>query len=283
MNEQGFGISVDLLNRLQSSCLSIDGGGVKTLYSDGFEKKAICVQKLMDEAISFYKKELDVNLDLVLFVSNEEDYYSFFQGPYGVPFIEEEHLPHLVLMPCEAGAVLKGALAVEEKLTIEFQKKAQVIGYNYKDMASTYVDLIALHEIGHAVLLQLGIGQINHWFNELMATYIAYSYMKAIYPVYGEIYMLMSQLFFREPNSFQRKELVVFDKEYDQIPLEDPANYDWYQKRLNLMVKDIYDVYGLSFIEDVVRDFRGKVWTHEETLAQMKETNPQVHQWISQF
>lgn len=44
------------------------------------------------------------------------------------------------------------------------------------------VDLIALHEIGHAQVYACGLDAKQHWFNEFLASYFACGYMRSREP-----------------------------------------------------------------------------------------------------
>lgn len=283
MEENIFAVSNDILTSIRENHMSLGGASTEVYYSKGYKEKAISIQNLMNQASQFYKEKFAVNLPLFVFYSNKEDYEKYFDLHYGIPFVDEEKQPYFVFLPSEIGVISEGALSVENQVCKNIKSRLSSLGFSYESAASTYVALIGLHEIGHTIVETLGIGGVNYWLNELMATYISYCYMIKEHPHYASLYMTMSEIYFREESTFEYKELSTFDEYYHIIPSQDPANYDWYQKKLNLFAKEIYDIYGIDFVHMIKDVFKGEQWTHERTLVQLKESIPEIYQLICRF
>jgi hypothetical protein len=61
-------------------------------------------------------------------------------------------------------------------------KQACSEGHAWKDLQYEGGDGIGTHEIGHSIIRQLGIAPQTRWFNEFLASYIGYAYLRAKFP-----------------------------------------------------------------------------------------------------
>jgi hypothetical protein len=95
---------------------------------------------------------------------------------------------------------------------------------------------------------QLRIDPKTHWFNEFLASYVGYAYLKAQQPrrvLSNEIFWAVALE--NSPHPFTR--LDDFEARYDELQEKYPANYGWYQVALGQRVIEIYRDYGVGYLK----------------------------------
>jgi hypothetical protein len=145
-----------------------------------------------------------------------------------------------------------------------------------------------LHEFGH-----LASKQVLHpssdqpyssvrWFDELIATYFAYAFVRASDPGWAET---AQEEWHRAVESFTPP-VVSLDWSHfrDLSPVEFARTYAWYQNLLNLQAAALYEDHRLDFL----RRLRDRLdwqnaanWTTDELIPILDEIAPGFQAWAS--
>ena len=225
---------------------------ITVYYSDGFKKRAEDVLALIEGGMRFYEKELSLDVDLSVAVLDKAQWEQITQIPYGLPWVSDA--PHVAFLPAAGGIVAAGTLRSKPLATPSILEKLKASGFTFDQAAEKTVDLIGLHELGHAYSQQIGVvpPRPNKWFNEFLASYFAYAYLKAKRPKLAALFETMTvDMAGATPNPKYTK-LEDFERLYAEVG---PDNYGWFQAKFFERVVRVHDVRGLSFIADVRRAF----------------------------
>ena len=219
---------------------------------------------LTEAAASYFERELGGSFPLHLAILSPELWFDPYSGggslPYGMPWGSVEDLLMTVPASLDEGVLILGPDDKANRRRVRF---------------------VMLHEFGH-------IANKRHlhpespvpyssvrWFEELLATYFAYSYVRAHDPQWAEA---------------SRREWVDTLNGYSpavrsldwgfmrELPPDEFARtYAWYQILLNLWVSDVYEEHGLSFLRAVRDQLPWKeagTWTTEFLLPALDEIAP---------
>ncbi len=219
---------------------------------------------LSEAAAAYFERELDGSFPLHLAILSPEHWFDPYSGgdspPYGMPWGSVEDLLMAVPASLDEGVLILGPDDKANRRRVRF---------------------VMLHEFGH-------IANKRHlhpessvpyssvrWFEELLATYFAYSYVRAHDPGWAEA---------------SRREWVDFLNGYSPAvlsldwgfmrelpPVEFARTYAWYQILLNLWVSDVYEERGLDFLRAVKDELPWKesgTWTTEFLLPALEEIAP---------
>lgn len=219
---------------------------------------------LSEAAAAYFERELGGSFPLHLAILSPEHWFDPYAGggspPYGMPWGSVEDLLMTVPASLDEGVLILGPDDKANRRRVRF---------------------VMLHEFGH-------IANKRHlhpespvpyslvrWFEEFLATYFAYSYVRAHDPGWAEA---------------SRREWVDFLNGYSpavlsldwrfmrELPPEEFARtYAWYQILLNLWVADLYEERGLGFLRAVKDQLAWKgsgSWTTESLLPALEEIAP---------
>jgi hypothetical protein len=219
--------------------------GTPTYFPSGFESRARAVKSLVEEATAHLDARLGVRADVTLAVLDRSRWEALITWqPYGVPGVAGQ--PPVVFMPAtDDGVAAQDALAIRSGVDPKVIEELGKAGWTYEQAARRYVDLIALHELGHTYVMRLGIWPNSRWLNELLATYVGYAFMRERKPEMEVLWAGMLSAY-RSAVRPQASSLAEFDSKYFGVG---PQVYVWYQAQFQVLVKHVYDVHGLSVLE----------------------------------
>jgi len=152
------------------------------------------------------------------------------------------------------------------------------VGFEYKDALNFMVDLIGLHELGHTQLSSFGLDTKQKWFNEFMASYLGYDYMRVGEPNMAIIWDNIMRAGFEGyvPN---HKTLDELNELYFGVGVGD---YVWFQNAFQERIKEVYAAKGLDFIrlvKDKLSDSSLKPETANELLGVLEVVEPGFFRW----
>jgi hypothetical protein len=230
-----------VLDDLQAAGLETLPGPIPTYYSPGYGERAEMLQGWLRDADAFFRSRLRVEPEISLAVLSPEHWTLVSMGPYGVPFVmplsqaDLGMAPRLVVLPAvpEQAVVTQIYSASQPGLPPHAAAELAALGVSYDDAVLQVLDLIGFHEVGHAYIAALGYHRDNtaRWFEELLATYAAYSYLGVAQPSAIKVWDALSEalLNFVPPVS---RSLDDFNALY--IQGLGPATYGWFQSHFNL-------------------------------------------------
>jgi hypothetical protein len=172
----------DVLRRVLALHLDSLRGNVPTYYSPGARERAASLQRAVDEELTFFVSILKIKTKLALAVLSEADWTKIRPTPYGEPWVSDA--PHVVLMPADlrSSVIVKGFASSGGRASANTRAALESAGVPFESAPYRLNDLIAFHEIGHVIVADYGLEQTQHWFNEMLATYAAYAFMRVRRP-----------------------------------------------------------------------------------------------------
>jgi hypothetical protein len=260
-------------------------GVVPLYYSACCRERALEFQKALEDLIGFYKERLRVDSALVFAVLDENDWKRFGQQfgggsgpPYGLTTVSRP--PGAVaFIPADDQGVITKTLLADRPFATPAALKAFASGkLTYDEAARRYIRHPAFHEVGHALAFQYGIQTPSHWLNEMLASYFAYAYEKALPPETAAIVERFTKLS-SPPVAYTS--LPDFET-HRRMP---PANYDWYQRQFEGRVVEVYNQEGLGFLTKVKAEFPAgtRDMSVADTLARLEAISPGFEAWAKRL
>ncbi|HEX6038099.1 hypothetical protein [Longimicrobium sp.] len=217
-------------------------GPLPVHYSAGFRDRAGEVQGILREGVRFFADSLGLaEMPVRVALLTEADWQRVSRVPYGVPFVQGG----VVVMPAAGdGPIAADFLAAEPGASAAARELVARTGLSFADNARRMTDLIGYHELGHGYTTAYGIQTHARWFNEFMATYMAYAFLDRMRPplARGWEAMLRARLDGARP---AHTSLAAFDSLYIRVG---PENYNWYQAAFALQAAEVFRAEGLAFL-----------------------------------
>ena len=269
--------ALSLLEQVQVLTLDSTDIGVKLYCSQGYLERGVQISKQIENARLFYLDSLNIDVEIKIALLDSTDYAKISTGlPYGLPFINNG----LAFQPADTsiGAVKDMYAPFANTASKKIISNLQDIGFEYKDALNSMVDLIGLHELGHAQIYSYGLDTKQAWFNEFMASYFGYAYMQAKEPKMAVIWDNITHAGFEEyiPN---HTSLDTLNELYIGVGVGD---YVWYQNAFQERIREVYPKKGLDFIRlvnDKLSDSSFKPETADELLKLLEEIEPGFLNW----
>ena len=228
--------SFDNLDRYRNS---------NVFYSHGFENRGAKIESYINNAINYYASELNFKPEVVVLVLSEDDWSKYTSMPvYGMPHYTSDQT--LIVAASDNAmwqAFLPDLKQLPEGLVTDIKE-------TYADENGTltmegFFDLLALHELGHAFHLQRGLNVQRKWMGELFCNLFLHTYVAERAPELLKALTIFPEMVVSGgSNQFRFKTLQAFEENYATIGSKHPKNYGWYQCRLHVAAKRIYDAGG---------------------------------------
>lgn len=232
-----------LLEKVLNLNLDSTNVGELVYYSKGYSERGVLISKQIENARLFYLDSLSIDVQIKIALLDTTDYNSISEGtPYGMPFVNNE----LIFQPADTsiGAVKSMYAPFENTASQEIISNLKSVGFEYKDALNFMVDLIGLHELGHTQIYSYGLDTKQKWFNEFMASYFGYGYMKIKEPKMAVIWDNIMHAGF-EGHVPNHQTLNEFNELYFGVGVGD---YVWFQNAFQERIRDVYSKRGLDFI-----------------------------------
>ena len=230
-------------------------GAMPTYYSPGQKKRAQFLQNLIAGEIGFYSDAFGMHFaPITLAVLDPQQWSKVVIFSYGFPTISLP--PYIFTMPSDWSKSNAVPFPAKEDVDAATLKRARAEGHSWKELQFEGGDGIGTHEIGHAIIRQLGIDTQTRWFLEFLASYIGYAYLQARQPreVLGnEVFWTVGYAKTPHPHS----DLEYMETNHRDLVTKYPVNYAWYQFALDQRVLAVYRQEGLGFISKVKQSFPG--------------------------
>jgi hypothetical protein len=220
-------------------------GPVPTYYDHGAKTRAERLQADLREMNSFYQERLGVQVAVSLAVLNSNQWTRVNPIPFGLPGVHGE--PPVVFIPAYSGGyAFRKMLARKEAMPADvLQEYMRTNQQTFEAASDDFVDFIALHELGHALLVHYGIDPSCNWLNEFLASYFGYAFLAERRPERKPVIAL-----FGRPPQTRPKHTTLADFERLYFLVDD---YAWYQGMFERRIQEMYPQAGLQFIKDLKR------------------------------
>ena len=268
---------LSLSEQIQAINLDSTEIGVKLYYSQGYLERGIQISKQIENARLFYLDSLSIDAQIKIAMLDAADYAKVSPGvPYGLPFVRNG----IVMLPADTsiGAVKSMYAPFANTASEEIMSNLKNAGFEYKDALNFMVDLIGLHELGHAQIYSYGLDTKQKWFNEFMASYFGYAYMQVKEPNMVVIWDNITHAGF-EGHIPKNNSLDIFNELYIGVGV---ADYVWFQNAFQERIREIYPKKGVDFIRLVherLSDSTFKPETADELLKLLEEIEPGFVKW----
>jgi len=253
--------------------------GVLVYYARGSESHARELGTMLAENLRYYRDSLGVDLDpdLALALVDSVQWRLATKRTFGLPFYHGGYrvlfLPSTPIGPdAEAFLPLESRAPAASMATVQRQHRSWSKG------VARMLDLILLHEVGHVVVGRLKIEPPNRWFNEWLATSLAYSFMRSEHLDDAQLWdaMCNADLAVYTP---QHRTLADFER--GGLANDD---YVWYESAFQPRVRAIYEAHGLRFIRALRTEFGTAVSpppAPAELLARLDRVAPGFKDWAA--
>ena len=272
---------------------------ITVYYSPQYEKKALEIRTMLEDAVVFYDSKLKVRMNFTLAVLNEQQWNQVaetmqrrdvftlemekpsglepYKQPYGIPMSSTP--PYIVFLPATADNIpTKNVLSVKPNVPQSLIKEIEASGFTYEEAAKRMPDLIGFHEIGHQYSDVYAIKATNQWLREFLASYFAYAFLSQKYPKIARLYLALHETLIAG-NKPKYTSLEDFNNLSTGVGAQ---NYGWYQAQLLRMVKRVYQKKGLSFVTEMKKAFpmsEKSPASMELGLQRLEKIYPGFMQW----
>ena len=244
-------------------------GHVTVYFASDDREHALQLAALCEAARAYFERELGASLPLHLAVLSRKDWFDPYPGgrslPYGMPW----------------GWVGDSLMSAHDSL----DEGVLIVGDD-DDANRRRVQFVLLHEFGHlASKRHLHPDDSRpyssvRWFEEFLATYFAYAYVRAHAPEWAGT----SREEWDELVQGQTPAVLSLDWGFMRglSPGEFARTYAWYQNLLNLRAADVYDQHELEFLRAVRERLpwaRSGEWTSESVLRLLEGIAPGFEAW----
>jgi hypothetical protein len=227
---------------------------------------------MVESAMAFYRDRLDINAPLHMAVLTRTQWAELISWqPYGIPGVEGN--PPVIFMPAtDDGLAAEDALSLHDRVSPTAQARLAAAGVSFDYAARRYVDLVGLHELGHAYAHAYGMRIPSRWLEEWVATYIAYAFMIDREPAMANLWEALLQVYVDAVQP-EHMSLADFDRLYFGVGAQ---NYVWYQAQFQRRVSSAYRAYGLELLHILREEFHTPFTALLDPMAVIDRIEPHL-------
>jgi hypothetical protein len=271
----------NVLGRLRASGLASSTDIITVFYPDQLEARALADRARVQGAMRFFADSLGVTPEITLGVLDRRTWESLgVPQPYGIPGVEGE--PSVAYVPAtDDGLAATDALSIAAAVGDSARRLLAAAGTDWERAARSHVALVGLHELGHTLVSAYGIRTRSPWLGEWLATYAAYTYMRAERPSEALVWEGVLQGF-RDAVQPEHRSLSEFDRLYFGVGA---LNYVWYQARFQQQVQAVHAAQGVEFLRRVRAAFGPDAppASPEEVLDRLERVAPGFRAWAAEM
>jgi hypothetical protein len=218
------------------------GNSIKAYYSPGHEERAKAIVDRCERTIQYVDGLVGFSPKVSLFILNPEHWKKYATFPvYGMPhYTGKENL----VIAAEDNEFWRSFIPPLEELptVLATQIKQAYTTTEGSLSMMAFFDLLALHELGHAFHQQGGLTMQRLWMQELFCNIMLHTYIAENEPAQLPALEIFPEMVVTAGTTgYGYTTLTDFEKQYDNM---DPKNYGWYQCRLHVASKHIYNAGG---------------------------------------
>ena len=258
-------------------------GFTQTFYfSPGNEERAKNIAVFMENAGTYFQKELKFTPRAILYILAPEHWKDFAAKPlhdvYGFPHnIDHVHLA----IATQDNDFWRSFLPPADQLPPPVATRVKN-AYGKSDGTYSmmpFFDLLALHELGHSYTAQAGLKTQRKWMEELFVNLMLHTYVAEKQPELLPALETFPDIVVAGGTAdYKFKSLEDFEKLYATLGMG-PKNYGWYQCKLHSAAKDIYNAGGkqvLNKLWEVLKQHQEELSDEEFTDLLKKEVHHSV-------
>jgi hypothetical protein len=258
-----------------SSLQHLDGYSFPVLYSADGYRQAQTIATRCERAAHYLSRVLGFAPTFRLLVLAPADWIEHAGFPlYGMPHTAHAEALVVGTQPADFWQVvthmLDGVLTADQRTDL-----AAVYGTVDGDLnIAPFADLLVIHELGHLFHEQVPFRFPRLWLMEFFANFCLHAYLVENEPQHMPTWLRIIEPIVIVPlERVQHRSLDDFEQLYVGVG---PANYVWYQFRLTLGVKALYDAAGVAALQRLYQTFANDTGdVSDQQLATILEA--QVH------
>lgn len=239
--------------------------------SAGVEQRAQSIAGRCREAREFLSSTFAFEPEVCVLVLTQEDWSEYATFPvYGMPHGTGDRTlvvageesdywqsmsPPVAALPPEAAQAMKAAYGLPDG-TVNLSK---------------FFDLLAVHELGHLFHIQAKIHFPRRWLTELFCNLCLHAYtVSAEAEQLSALETFPPMVASLAVDELRYRSLADFERLYIDVGAQ---NYGWYQCRLHVAAKHIYEAGGVEALQRLWRAFLGadEKLTDEQLAARLRE------------
>ena len=235
-------ICFDTKSQSYSDLNELTGFSIKAFYSPGNEQRAKIIVGRCEKAIKYVSGLTEFTPKVSLFILNPEHWKKYATFPvYGMPhYPDNERL----VIASEDNDFWKSFIPPLDQVPLDLATKIKK-AYGTADgtlSMMAFFDLLALHELGHGFHEQGGLTMQRLWMQELFCNIMLHTYIAENEPQNLPALETFPEMVVASGTTeYEFTTLADFEKRYDNM---NPKNYGWYQCRLHVSAKNIYNAGG---------------------------------------
>lgn len=265
-------LSQPLIDKIQQLHLQKKEGKIIQYYSQGGEKTAESLGRVLNESPAYYKSNFGISEIFSIAVLDPSDWSKISEIPYGLPFVSGP--PYVICFPSSAENEL--AHIIQE--SIADYNLSDYYSKSDNELTGLFTSMIGFHELGHIYAKKYGLNFPNRWSFEFAATYFAYLYLTDNYPLESEIWCRISEILAGEIKP-QYTHLSDFENLYFRVGIE---NYAWYQVVFLLRVAETENISGKGFLKKL-SDITLNPSDDDYSLNNLEKIGPGFIKWAEKY
>lgn len=251
-----------MTTRYGAALQDMEGYPFPVLFSDGARTRARRVAERCARAHRHLESVLGFGPKLRLLVLSPEDWAEHAAFPlYGMPHYAGGEA---IVVGDEPASFRRGVVRMLDGVLTPAQRAEAEAAYGTAgggiDM-SPFADLLVVHELGHLFHLQVPFAFPRLWLMELFCNLCLHAYVAEIEPERLPLWTMLPERMLALPaDRVRHRSLDAFERLYVGVG---PENYCWYQFRLAVAARGIYDAAGVDALRRLYRTFAA----HENELT----------------
>ena len=255
-------------------------GTIPTYYPAGSVERAKRLQAMLTEGVAFYRRRLDIDQPVSLALLGPAEWRAWnpqYTAPGGAPY--SSMLPGVTRLPGRPPIMLLAAQSGHALSDIILRTWPQspelaALGPSADSVADRYAALVGFHELGHVYTRADSVLPAEGWFNEFLATYLEYAFLRERYPDDARLWDVVCTALL---NHLQPTQTSL-------AKMHGGGAYVWYQSSLQTRVREVYDAQGLDFYQKV-RSRRGEIGPGGKTplMQTLEQIAPGFLAWEAKY
>jgi len=260
--------------------MSLLPGTIPTYYPAGSVERAKRLQAMLTEGVAFYRRRLDIDQPVSLALLGPAEWRAWnpqYRLPGGAPY--SSMLPGVTRLPGRPPIMLLAAQsghALSDVILRTWPQSPELaaLGPSADSVADRYAALVGFHELGHVYTRADSVLPSEGWFNEFLATYLEYAFLRERYPDDARLWDMVCTALL---NHLQPKQTSL-------AKMHGGGAYVWYQSSLQTRVREVYDAQGLDFYQKV-RSRRGEIGPGGKTplMQTLEQIAPGFLAWEAKY
>ena len=267
------GFSFSMYAQNYDKLKALPGSGIKTYFSTGHERRAKQITTRVENVMIFYKELIGFRPSVTLLLLSKDDWSNYTKVPvYGMPHYKGDST---LIIAAEDNDFWRSLLSVKD-LPDDVRKQAMKV-YGLPDgtvSMQAFFDLLAIHELGHAFHNQGKLQMQRKWMGELFCNILLHTYIAEKEPGQLPALTLFPKIIISGgTKNYKFTSLQELEEHYNEIAMQHPQNYGWYQCRWHAAAATLYDGDGKNGFKNLWDNLQSEqAKLDDASLAKLLET-----------